>query len=116
MFFLSKRKKLDRHIDVEFCQEYISGIHKCNGVRTKALDPNWQLLAGKMAGFEGFLYHEKKQLLPDKLVLASESTTSALTQRARPSVIHFTVMTKQSTYQHSKSLTIFNTPGTLPLV
>ena len=40
IFFLTKkklRKLLDYYIDVEFCQESISGIHKCNGAVLKAL-------------------------------------------------------------------------------
>ena len=35
LFFLTKKikveKKLDYHFDVEFCEESISGNHKCNG-------------------------------------------------------------------------------------
>ena len=38
------RKKLDYHFDVEFCQESIFGIHKCNGAVLKVQNNVWTIL------------------------------------------------------------------------
>ena len=46
--FLSKKKELTKksnyHFDVEFCQESIFGIHKCNGAVLKVQNNVWTIL------------------------------------------------------------------------